>query len=80
MAKVVTLRGTGSSLRGENEDALAAQVERHIAEARPDLVGKLSRDDMPPRSARKAKEQRRTVEGVGGPARLPRWKSCVSSR
>ena len=36
----------GFVLRGETEDDLVAEVERHIAEAHPDLVGKLSRDDI----------------------------------
>ena len=46
MAKVFTCERDGLVMRGESEDAIAAQVERHIAEAHPDLVGKLSRDDI----------------------------------
>jgi hypothetical protein len=46
MAKVFTCERDGLVMRGHTEDALAAQVERHIAEAHPDLVGKLSRDDI----------------------------------
>lgn len=33
-------------MRGETDDELAAQVQRHIAEAHPDLVGKFSRKDI----------------------------------
>jgi predicted small metal-binding protein len=36
----------GLVLRAENDEDLVAQVERHIAEAHPELVGKLSRDDI----------------------------------
>jgi hypothetical protein len=43
MDKVFTCERDGFVMRDQNEDALAAQVERHIAEAHPDLVGKLSR-------------------------------------
>jgi hypothetical protein len=46
MAEVFTHERDGFVLRGENDDELAAKVERHIAEARPDLVGKLSREDI----------------------------------
>jgi predicted small metal-binding protein len=31
--------------RGDNDDELLAEVERHVAEAHPDLMGKLRRDD-----------------------------------
>jgi hypothetical protein len=44
--KVFTCERDGFVMRDQNEDALAAQVERHIAEAHPDLVGKLSRADI----------------------------------
>ncbi len=46
MDKVFTCERDGFVMRDQNEDALAAQVERHIAEAHPDLAGKLSRDDI----------------------------------
>jgi predicted small metal-binding protein len=36
----------GEVARGESEDELIAGVERHLAEQHPDLVGKLSRDDI----------------------------------
>jgi predicted small metal-binding protein len=34
----------GYVMRGETDDELVAQVERHIAAAHADLVGKVSRD------------------------------------
>lgn len=46
MAKVFTCERDGFVMRGETDDELAAQVERHIAEAHPDLVGKLSRGEI----------------------------------
>jgi hypothetical protein len=46
MDKVFTCERDGFVMRDQNEDALAVQVERHIVEAHPDLVGKLSRDDI----------------------------------
>jgi len=46
MAKVFTCERDGFVMRGETDDELAPQVQRHIAEAHPDLVGKLSRDDI----------------------------------
>ena len=57
MAKVFMCERDGFVMRGENEDALAAQVERHIAEAHPDLVGKLSRDDILAEIRAKAREE-----------------------
>jgi hypothetical protein len=33
-------------IRGADDDELVANVERHIAEAHPDLVGKVSRGDI----------------------------------
>jgi predicted small metal-binding protein len=46
MAKVFTCERDGFVMRGEYDDELAAKVERHIAETHPDLVGKLSREDI----------------------------------
>jgi predicted small metal-binding protein len=46
MAKVFTCERDEFVMRGANDDELVAQVERHIAAAHPDLVGKLSRDDI----------------------------------
>jgi hypothetical protein len=46
MAKVFTCERDGFVMRGETDDDLAGQVERHIAEAHPDLAGKLSPADV----------------------------------
>jgi hypothetical protein len=56
MAKVFTCERDGLVMRGQTEDALAAQVERHIAQAHPDLVGKLSRAQILAEIRAKAKE------------------------
>jgi hypothetical protein len=36
----------GYVMRGETDDELVGQVERHLAEAHADLAGKLSRDQI----------------------------------
>jgi hypothetical protein len=36
----------GVIIRGADDEELAAEVERHIAEAHPDLAGKVSREDI----------------------------------
>jgi hypothetical protein len=46
MAKVFTCERDGIVMRGETDEDLAGQVEQHIADAHPDLVGKLSRSDV----------------------------------
>jgi predicted small metal-binding protein len=46
MAKVFKCERDGVSIRGEDDAELVANVERHVAEAHPDLVGKVSRDDI----------------------------------
>jgi predicted small metal-binding protein len=46
MEKVFTCGRDGFVMRGESEDELVAQVERHVAEAHPDLIGTLSADDI----------------------------------
>ena len=33
-------------IRGADDDELVANVERHLAKAHPDLVGKVSREDI----------------------------------
>ena len=53
---VFTCERDGFVMRGETEDELAAKVERHIAEAHPDLAGKLSRDDILAEVRAKAEE------------------------
>ena len=34
------------AVRGETEDEIVAKVEQHVSEDHPELVGKLSRDDI----------------------------------
>ena len=53
---VFTCERDGFVMRGETEDELAAEVERHIAEAHPDLAGKLLRDDILAEVRAKAEE------------------------
>ena len=36
----------GRVVRAETEDEIVAAVEQHVAEDHPDLVGKLSRQDI----------------------------------
>jgi predicted small metal-binding protein len=46
MAKVFECERDGVVIRGDDDEELIANVERHIGDAHPDLVGKLSRDDV----------------------------------
>jgi len=46
MAKEFECERDGVVIRGADDDELTANVERHIAEAHPDLAGKVSRDDI----------------------------------
>lgn len=46
MAKTFYCEQDGETVRGESDDELVANVERHIADAHPDLVGKVSREDI----------------------------------
>jgi hypothetical protein len=46
MTKVFECERDGLVMRGEDDDELVANVERHVGDAHPDLVGKLSRDDV----------------------------------
>ena len=57
MAKEFTCERDGFVMRGANDDELAARVERHIAEAHPDLVGKLSRQQILAEIRAKAREE-----------------------
>jgi uncharacterized protein YndB with AHSA1/START domain len=50
----------GVVVRGADQDELAANVERHLAEAHPDLVGKVHREDILA-SAREASAMRSEV-------------------
>ncbi len=36
----------GEVVRGEDDDDLVAHAEAHVAEAHPELVGKISREDL----------------------------------
>jgi predicted small metal-binding protein len=45
MGKVVNCE-CGESVRAESEGELVARVEAHVAGNHPDLVGKLSREDI----------------------------------
>jgi hypothetical protein len=46
MAKEFECERDGVVIRGANDDELVANVDRHLAEAHPDLVGKVSREDI----------------------------------
>lgn len=46
MAEEFECERDGVVIRGADNDPLVANVERHIAEAHPDLVGKVSREDI----------------------------------
>jgi hypothetical protein len=46
MVKEFTCERDGLVMRGETDAELAAKVEGHIAEAHPDLVGSLTRDEI----------------------------------
>lgn len=46
MAKTFTCEQDGVVLRGDTEDDLVANVEQHLADSHPDLVGKVSRADI----------------------------------
>lgn len=45
MAKLINCE-CGEVVRGETDDELVANAEAHIRQHHPDLVGKLSRDDI----------------------------------
>ena len=36
----------GEVVRGDDDDQLVANAEAHVGEAHPDLVGKISREDL----------------------------------
>jgi hypothetical protein len=46
MAKEFECERDGVVIRGADDDELVANVERHVAEAHPELVGKVSRKDI----------------------------------
>ncbi len=45
MPKIINCE-CGEVVRAESDDELVHKVERHVGEAHPDLVGKMSRDDI----------------------------------
>jgi hypothetical protein len=46
MAAVFTCERDGVVIRGKDDDELVGNVERHVATEHPDLVGKVSREDI----------------------------------
>ena len=46
MAKVFECERDGVVIRGDDDDELLANIQRHLADAHPDLVGRLSRADV----------------------------------
>jgi uncharacterized protein YndB with AHSA1/START domain len=46
MAKEFECERDGVAISGADDEALVANVKRHLAEAHPDLVGKVSREDI----------------------------------
>lgn len=45
MASVVNCE-CGEVVRADNDDELVEKVERHVGESHPELVGKMTRDDV----------------------------------
>jgi predicted small metal-binding protein len=45
MSKVINCE-CGETVAAETDDELVGKVERHVGEAHPELVGKMSRDDI----------------------------------
>ncbi len=45
MAKLINCE-CGQVVRGESDDEVVANAERHIRQAHPELVGKVSREDL----------------------------------
>lgn len=45
MSKVINCE-CGEVIRAETDDELAGKVERHVGESHPELVGKMSREDV----------------------------------
>lgn len=46
MTKVFVCERDGYEMRAATDDELVEKVQRHIDQAHPDLVGKLSREDI----------------------------------
>ena len=45
MAKTITCQ-CGHTVRADSDDELVRQVEQHVQQDHPDLVGTMSRDDI----------------------------------
>jgi len=45
MSKVINCE-CGETVRADSDDELVDKVQRHVGEAHPELVGKMSRDDV----------------------------------
>ena len=45
MGKVINCE-CGEIVRADSDDELVAKVESHVSQAHPEMVGKLSRDDI----------------------------------
>lgn len=45
MSKVINCE-CGETVRAANDDELVQRVEQHVRQAHPDLVGKMSREDV----------------------------------
>lgn len=45
MSKVINCE-CGEVVRADGDDELVQKVERHVGEAHPELVGKMSREDV----------------------------------
>ena len=45
MAKIINCE-CGYVVRGETDDELLEKAEAHIRDAHPDMIGKVSRDDL----------------------------------
>ena len=45
MAKLINCE-CGSAVRGADDDEVVANAEAHVAQDHPELVGKISRDDL----------------------------------
>ena len=45
MARVINCE-CGQVIRGDSDDELVAKVDSHVRQDHPELVGKLSRDDV----------------------------------
>jgi hypothetical protein len=46
MTKEFECERDGAVIRGADDDELVANVQRHLAEAHPDLIGKVSGEDI----------------------------------